>query len=127
IKMDYPSPEREQEILMAKGRMNAVMQASSNGFKPAQKTEVPSHQAELLVNIAKTVRESNNFDRKVSTRQLLLAMEELSFGASILEALEFAFANHYDEDLAEDIYKAPQLYMKEEDVKLRTKDPEVVF
>lgn len=127
IKMDYPSFDKERDILMTKGRMEKVQQAHVNGFVPMTKTEVPVEQAELLVNIANEIRGNVAFDHKVSTRQLIIAMEELSFGATILEAIEFAFGNHYDQDLAEDIYKTPQLHMTEEAVRTRIKDPEIVF
>lgn len=127
IKMDYPSPEKEHDILVAKGRMEKVQQAAVNGFAPMAKTTVGDQDVVVLVNLANAIRENPNFDRKVSTRQLILAMEELSFGATMLEAIEFAFACHYESDLAEDIYKAPQLFMTEEQVKKRVKDPEMVF
>jgi nitric oxide reductase NorQ protein len=99
VPVDFPPANAEIEILV-------------------KKTGVNSDTASALVRMANTIRQDPRFERKVSTRQLLMATEDIVAGASMLDAVEFAIANTFGE-LATDIMIALQSHIPAEDARRR--------
>lgn len=102
INMEFPSEESEVEILI---RKIGIARATAN----------------ILVSLASTVRENPNLERKISTRQLLMASEEIKYGATIREAVEFCISNSYGEQ-AQDVLQALQAFLPESEARGRKTD-----
>jgi len=79
IKMEFPSKDKEVDILVSK-------------------TGCHKGVAEKLVDLAVVLRKNPNLERKVSTRQLLMAAEEMKYGAPFADAVEFCLSDNYRED-----------------------------
>lgn len=100
INMEFPPMDAEIGILTAK-------------------TGVPYDVAQVLVRLANSVRENPAFERKVSTRQILMASKDIVLGASIRDAVEFAISNTYGEQETE-IMQALQSFLPEADARGRS-------
>jgi len=107
INLEFPSEEKEIEIL-------------------ARKVGVSRETARVLVKLAGNVRLNPNLERKISTRQLLMAAEEIKYGATIKEAVEFSISNSYEEQ-AQEILQALQAFLPESEAKGKNGDRERKF
>jgi nitric oxide reductase NorQ protein len=107
VNMEFPSVEEEIQILVRK-----------TGVKPEE--------AMVLVSLADGVRRNPLLERKISTRQLLMAAEEVRYGASLREAVEFCISNSYG-DQAQDILQALQAFLPENEARHDLGDGEVRF
>lgn len=79
INMEFPSKTEEIDILVNKTGCNHGVAAK-------------------LVELATVLRKNPNLERKVSTRQLLMAAEEMKYGAPFIDAVEFCLSDNYRED-----------------------------
>lgn len=102
INLEFPDPEDEITIL-------------------TKKVGVSRNIAEILVNLADAVRHNPNLERKISTRQLLMASEEIKYGATTKEAVEFCISNSYGEQ-AQDVLQALQAFLPEDEARGSSKD-----
>lgn len=102
INMEFPPVDDEIDILI-------------------RKIGVSKDIATILVNLAETVRKNPNLERKISTRQLLMAAEEIKFGASTKEAVEFCISNSYGEQ-AQDILQSLQAFLPESEARGGSRD-----
>lgn len=107
INMEFPSAEEEARIL-------------------EQKAGVTASQAAVLVGLADKVRRNPALERKISTRQLLMAAEEVRYGASLREAVEFCISNSYGEQ-AQDILQALQAFLPESEARSEPEDREIQY
>lgn len=107
INLDFPSEERETEILV-------------------KKVGITRGNARILVNLATNVRQNPNLERKISTRQLLMAAEEIKYGATTREAVEFCISNSYNEQ-AQDILQTLQAFLPEKEARGDLDDRERQF
>jgi nitric oxide reductase NorQ protein len=107
ITMEFPSVEAEAQIL-------------------EQKTGVTPAQAAVLVGLADKVRLNPALERKISTRQLLMAAEEVRYGASLREAVEFSISNSYG-DQAQDILQVLQAFLPESEARDESEDREIRY
>lgn len=97
INMEVPDTEESVEIVI-------------------KKTGVSRDIAEILVNLADAVRDNSNLERKISTRQLLMAAEEIRYGATTKEAVEFCISNSYGEQ-AQEVLQALQAFLPEDEAR----------
>lgn len=79
VQLDSPSHDTEVAIIVSK-----------SGLK--------GEAASKLVDFASLIRKNPEIERKVSTRQLLIAAEDMVHGASLRDAVMFAVANTYGEE-----------------------------
>lgn len=94
VNMEFPSEDSETDIVQ-------------------RKTGLDGGHATMLVNLANAVRGNPNIERKVSTRQLLMAAEEMMVGSDIKSAVMTAISNSYG-DQSQDILQTLQAYLPED-------------
>jgi len=104
VNMQFPSGESEVNILV-------------------EKIGIDSANAEILVSLANAIRGNPNIERKVSTRQLLMASEQMMSGSDIKSAVMTAISNSYG-DQSQDILQALQAYLPESEARGGRSDPE---
>ena len=107
IQMEFPPEDSEIRILTTK-----------TGIAPSA--------AHVLVYMANTIRQDPTFDRKVSTRQLLMAARDIVSGATIRDAVQFAVSNTFQEK-ASDVMKALQAFIPETEARGMKKDEWINF
>ncbi len=93
IEQHFPPPEFEIAVVVSKAG-------------------VAKDVAEKLVSLAVSSRNNPELERKISTRQVIMAAEDVKYGASIREAVEFAISNSYGEQ-AQVIMQALQAFLPE--------------
>lgn len=102
IEMESPEPDEQVSII-------------------TKKTGLAQDKAMILVNLTEAVKNNPNLDRKISTRQLLMAAEEMRYGASTREAVEFCISNSYGEQ-AQEVLQALQAFLPETEARGRHGD-----
>jgi nitric oxide reductase NorQ protein len=107
INMEFPPADDEVNIIV-------------------RKIGVSKEIAMILVNLADSVRSNPNIERKISTRQLLMSAEEIKFGASTREAIEFCISNSYGEQ-AQDILQTLQAFLPESEARGGRKDRWITY
>ena len=107
INMEFPPKESEKEILVNKTGCNQSI-------------------AEKLVGLATVLRRNPNLERKVSTRQLLMAAEEMKYGALFIEAVEFCLSDNYRED-EQEFLQTVQAFLPEDEARVGRNDGWVKF
>jgi len=107
VNMEFPSKDQETNVLV-------------------KKTGIDTEPAAVLVGLAQKVRQNPALERKISTRQLLMAAEEVRYGASLKEAVEFCISNSYGEQ-AQDILQALQAFLPESEARGESPDREIEY
>jgi nitric oxide reductase NorQ protein len=80
------------------------------------KTGVGPDVATVLCRLADVIRRNPDFERKISTRQLIMAAKDIKLGASIKDGVEFAIANTFGEQ-KQPIMQALQAFIPEADAR----------
>ena len=104
VNTQFPSGESEVNILV-------------------EKIGIDSTNADILVSLANAIRNNPNIERKVSTRQLLMAAEQIVSGSNIKDAVMTAISNSYG-DQSQDILQALQAYLPESEARGSRSNPE---
>ena len=97
INLEFPPEQKEREILV-------------------KKIGCSQDAAEKLVKLATILRNNPNLERKVSTRQLLMAAEEIKYGAPFIDAVKFCMSDNYREN-EQEFLQAVQAFLPEDEAR----------